>query len=138
MNFLLKILVADINFSAAGPDLSTPRDALIHYRDILCAGIDKDTADQTAKDFDDLLKKLDSGKFSSDQVQLLHLAAKHACELVRGIVGFITINREDDVAMRADHLRDVVFIGLQVIQKAAVGENVKKHLELYQRKRITD
>jgi hypothetical protein len=128
MNFAVKLIRSGVDPS----DLSTPRDALIHYRDLLCAAVEKNKADRFAKEFDDLFKKLDSGKFSPDQVQLLHLAAKETCLFVRVSLALLGAFPEDDVAKGAGHIQNAMVLCFHVIRKAAVGENVKEFTEFYQ------
>lgn len=68
-------------------DLSTPRGAITHFRDLLCAGSDRlklptNTGKIIARGYDVFLKFLDSGRFSPDKVEEFHRIAKEACEAV--------------------------------------------------------
>ncbi|KAF8325352.1 hypothetical protein F5887DRAFT_1289704 [Amanita rubescens] len=122
MKFLLHMLQSNVDWSC---DLSTPRSALVQYRNLFCAAVDKDEVDQLGEEFDDLIKKMDSGKFSSDQMQLFHLAAMQACFMVQATVKVLRQSREDEVVMRTCNLRDVMFAHLYFIRQVAVGENVQ-------------
>ncbi|KAF8325351.1 hypothetical protein F5887DRAFT_1085595 [Amanita rubescens] len=129
MKFLLHILLSHVDWSSM--DLLTPRGALVHYRNILCAAVDKDEVDQLGEEFDDLIKQMDSGKFSSTQVQLLHLAAGQACFMVHINVELLQKSREDEVVMRTCNLRDVMFTYLYFIRRLADGEDVQKLYKFY-------
>ncbi|KAF8346108.1 hypothetical protein F5887DRAFT_962716 [Amanita rubescens] len=77
----LILLQSDVDTSSM--DLSTPRGAITHFRDLMCTGLDKHNyrGKAIAWTYDTILDKLDSGRYSPDKVEELHRVAKEMCEV---------------------------------------------------------
>ena len=114
------IMLSGADFSSA--DLSTPRGALMHFRDILCAGFDRKAEELALVLFDIIFKEMDSGQYSPDQVQAFHYTARQACTYVHRVVEHLKVSREENLMMHAQNLRRVIAAGAMLTKLTMYGE----------------
>lgn len=107
MTFLIHLLQSNVDLSSA--DLSTPRGAIAHLGDLHYAGADENMRKKAASIYPKYIQILDAGKFSQDQVELLHRIAREGCEATHEILELLKLEcREEPVEKKAVELETIV------------------------------
>jgi len=91
--FLVRVLQSNIDTSSA--DLSTPRGAIEHFRDLISAGMDESNGRMAVHLYDFYIGKLESGQLSPDKVEMLHQIAKEGCEAAHKTMELLKIKSEE-------------------------------------------
>ncbi len=113
----LILLQSDIDTSSV--DLSTPRGAITHFRDLMLTGMDEHSYGGKLLSllYDYLLNNLDSGRYSPDQVEELHRVAKEICEVAHRFLEYRKLYQVQDerLNMWAMRLRDAMLKSILVM-----------------------
>ena len=114
---LAHLLLSGVDFSSA--DLSTPRGALTHYRDLIYAASNREGKQWVVMMFDTLFKGMDSGQYSPEQVEKLHFAAREACTTVHSVVGLFKVSWDwdEDLVIHATNVQRAIIAGASSIKQ---------------------